>query len=203
MNTTIYKNDLPDNFEAGRSVAIDTETMGLDTHRDRLCLVQLSIGDGNACLVKIDRNQDRAPNLEGLLCNRDVLKIFHFARFDLAAMLSAFGTMAEPVYCTKIASKLARTYTDQHGLKVLAREVLGLELTKEQQSTDWGSDQLTEAQVEYAANDVLHLHQIRAVLDLILVREGRMELAQACFDFLPARARLDVAGWSGKDIFAH
>lgn len=203
MNTTTYKNDLPDNFEAGRSVAIDTETMGLNTHRDRLCLVQLSTGDGNACLVKIDRNQDRAPNLERLLCNRDVLKIFHFARFDLAAMLAAFGTMAEPVYCTKIASKLARTYTDQHGLKVLAREVLGLDLNKEQQSTDWGSNQLTEAQVEYAANDVLHLHQIKAGLDLILVREGRMELAQACFDFLPARARLDVAGWSGKDIFAH
>ncbi len=203
MNTTIYKNDLPDDFEVGRSVAIDTETMGLDPHRDRLCLVQLSIGDGNACLVKIDRNQERAPNLERLLCDRDVLKIFHFARFDLAAMLSAFGAMAEPVYCTKIASKLARTYTDQHGLKVLAREVLGLDLNKEQQSTDWGSDQLTEAQVEYAANDVLHLHQIKAGLDQILVRECRMELAQACFDFLPVRARLDVAGWSGKDIFAH
>ena len=203
MNTAFHRNDLPDDFVHGQSVAIDTETMGLDNRRDRLCLVQLSIGDGTACLVKIDHGQDSAPNLVRLLRNRSVLKIFHFARFDIAALLAAFGALTEPVYCTKVASKLARTYTDQHGLKALAREVLDLDLNKEQQSTDWGSNTLSAAQIEYAANDVLHLHKIKIELDRMLEREGRMDLANACFDFLPVRANLDVAGWAGKDIFAH
>ena len=203
MNTAIHRNDLPADFDPGQSIAVDTETMGLDNRRDRLCLVQLSTGDGSASLVKIGRGQDTAPNLVRILQDRAVLKIFHFARFDIAALHSAFGALTEPVYCTKVASRLARTYTDQHGLKALARELLDLELNKEQQSTDWGSDNLSDAQVEYAANDVLHLHRIKAELDRMLERESRMELARACFDFLPVRARLDVAGWSGKDIFAH
>ena len=203
MTTQLYQNDLPDNFDAGTSVAVDTEAMGLRFGRDRLCLVQLSTGDGNASLVRIAPGQASAPNLSSLLEDRSVLKIFHFARFDVAALMNGLGAATAPIYCTKIASRLARTYTDQHGLKAIARELLDLELVKEQQSTDWGSELLTDAQIEYAANDVLYLHRIKEELDRILLRERRMELAKACFEFLPTRASLDLAGWSGKDIFAH
>ena len=203
MTTQLYQNDLPDDFDAGSSVAVDTEAMGLRFGRDRLCLVQLSTGDGNACLVRIAPGQASAPNLSRLLEDRSVLKIFHFARFDVAALMNGLGAATAPIYCTKIASRLARTYTDQHGLKAIARELLDLELVKEQQSTDWGSELLTDAQIEYAANDVLYLHRIKEELDRILLRERRMDLAKACFEFLPTRASLDLAGWSGKDIFAH
>ena len=176
---------------------------GLQSRRDRLCLVQLSTGDGNAVLVRIAKGQTSAPNLERMLQDSSVLKLFHFARFDIAILLETLGVMTGPVHCTKIASKIARTYTDQHGLKALARELLDVELSKEQQSTDWGAEELSAAQLEYAANDVLHLHRIRDALDRILEREGRMDLAKSCFEFLPARVRLDLAGWTGRDIFAH
>ena len=203
MTLTLHAHDLPDDLDLGPVVAIDCETMGLNPHRDRLCVVQLSGGDGKAHLVQIARDRQPAPNLSRLLTDPDVLKLFHFGRFDIAALRAAFGVTASPVYCTKIASKLVRTYTDRHGLKYLLAELLGVDISKHQQSSDWGADALTLAQREYAASDVLYLHRLRAALDQMLVREGRMALAQACFDFLPARAELDLAGWPDQDIFAH
>jgi ribonuclease D len=203
MAITLHKGDLPDGLNFGDSVAVDTETLGLNPHRDPLCLVQLSSGDGNAHLVQMDRDSYDAPNLRALMGNQNVLKIFHFARFDVAMMQKYLGVVTTPVYCTKIASKLVRTYTDRHGLKDLARETVGIDMSKQQQSSDWGADQLTEAQLAYAASDVLYLHQIKAVLDGMLAREGREEIAKACFAFLPVRAALDLAGWPEDDIFAH
>jgi ribonuclease D len=184
-------------------VAIDTETMGLDPHRDRLCVVQLSPGDGTADVVQIPAGASEAPNLTKLLADGGILKIFHFARFDLGVLQERLAVMATPVYCTKIASRLARTYTDKHGLKDLVREVLGIEVSKQQQSSDWGADALTDAQVAYAASDVLYLHALRERLDAMLAREGRTDIAAACFRFLPDRVRLDLAGWAAEDIFAH
>jgi len=184
-------------------VAIDCETMGLHPHRDRLCVVQLSGGDGHAHLIQIARGQTEAPNLCRLLEDPKVLKLFHFGRFDIAAMLNAFGAVTAPVYCTKIASRLIRTYTDRHGLAKLLQELLNVDISKQQQSSDWGAPELTKAQVDYAASDVLYLHQLRHILNGMLEREGRMELAQSCFDFLPTRAQLDLAGWPETDIFAH
>ena len=201
--STLYKRDLPDGLDLGPVVAIDCETMGLNPHRDRLCVVQMSGGDGHAHLVQIEQGQTEAPNLCRMLANPDVLKLFHFGRFDIAALLSTFGVVTAPVYCTKIASKLVRTYTDRHGLKFLLQEMLGVDISKQQQSSDWGAAELTDAQIAYAASDVLHLHRLKAELDKLLAREGRSEVAQACFDFLPARARLDLAGWPETDIFAH
>jgi ribonuclease D len=177
--------------------------MGLNPHRDRLCVVQMSNGDGTADVIQIPKDHSDAPNLKALLANPGITKIFHFARFDLAALYNAFGVMPQPVYCTKIASRLSRTYTDRHGLKDLVREVLNIDLSKQQQSSDWGSASLSEAQLAYAASDVLHLHGLRERLDAMLAREGRTELAQACFDFLPTRAKLDLGGWEAEDIFAH
>lgn len=203
MANHLYKGDLPDGLDLGPSVAIDCETMGLNPHRDRLCLVQLSAGDGNAHLVQIAPGQRAAPNLARLLGDSSVLKLFHFGRFDIAVMAHAFGVVARPVYCTKIASKLVRTYTDRHGLKYLLQELLDTDISKQQQSSDWGAETLSEAQMAYAASDVLHLHRLRAVLDTRLAREGRTEMAQACFDFLPTRAMLDLAGWPEHDIFSH
>jgi ribonuclease D len=203
MTIRLHRGDLPDLSAYKGAVAIDTETMGLDPARDRLCVVQLSPGDGSADVVQIGAGQTRAPNLERLLADPGIVKLFHFARFDLAALAKAFNVMPQPVYCTKIASRLARTYTDKHGLKDLAREVLGVDLSKQQQSSDWGADTLTDAQVAYAASDVLHLHALRERLDAMLAREGRAELAAACFRFLPERARLDLAGWADQDIFSH
>ncbi|MFD1331039.1 ribonuclease D [Methylopila musalis] len=203
MTIRLHQGDLPDDYAAGDSVAIDTETLGLNPHRDRLCLVQLSLGDGSADLVQIAPGQTSAPNLERLLRDRSVTKLFHFARFDVAALYKAFGVMTEPVYCTKIASKLTRTYTDRHGLKDIVRELLGVEISKQQQSSDWGARDLTDAQLAYAASDVLHLHALRARFDALLEREGRGAFAQACFAFLPVRAALDLAGWAETDIFAH
>ncbi len=203
MANHFYKNDLPDGLDLAPSVAIDCETMGLNPHRDRLCVVQLSSGDGNAHIVQIEKGQTSAPNLEALLTNPDVLKIFHFGRFDIAALYHAFGALTAPVYCTKIASKLVRTYTDRHGLKYLLQELLEIDISKQQQSSDWGAKALTEAQLDYAASDVLYLHRLKEELDARLAREGRAELAQACFEFLPTRARLDLAGWPETDIFAH
>jgi ribonuclease D len=194
---------LPDGASFGASVAIDTETLGLNPHRDRLCVVQLSAGDGTADVVQIAKGQTRAPNLERLLADPAVLKIFHFGRFDIAVLERAFGVQVGPVYCTKIASRLVRTYTDRHGLKDLVRELLGIELSKQQQSSDWAATTLTDAQLAYAASDVLHLHAIRSKLDAMLAREGRTDIAQACFGFLPTRARLDLMGWPEQDIFAH
>ncbi|MBX3506547.1 MAG: ribonuclease D [Parvibaculum sp.] len=203
MAITLHKGDLPDGLQFGTSVAIDTETMGLNPERDPLCVVQLSAGDGNAHIVQLDRGTYNAPNLRALMANPDVLKIFHFARFDVAMMQRYLGVVTAPVYCTKIASKLVRTYTDRHGLKDLARELVNVDMSKQQQSSDWGARELTEAQLAYAASDVLHLHDIKAVLDGMLAREGRAELARACFAFLPVRAALDLAGWPEEDIFAH
>lgn len=203
MANHLHKNDLPDGLNLGSSVAIDCETMGLVPGRDRLCLVQLSGGDGNAHLVQIAKGQTSAPNLERLMTDRSVLKLFHFGRFDIAALYNAFGALAEPVYCTKIASKLVRTYTDRHGLKNLLDELLGVDISKLQQMSDWGAETLTEAQLAYAASDVLYLHRLKEELDQRLAREGRADLAQAAFDFLPTRARLDLAGWPETDIFAH
>ena len=199
----VHKGDLPDLAGFGDSVAIDTETLGLNPHRDRLCVVQLSRGDGTADVVQIARDQRHAPNVEKLLADPSVTKIFHFGRFDIAVMAHAFGVFATPVYCTKIASKLARTYTDRHGLKDLTRELLGIDLSKQQQSSDWGADALSDAQIAYAAADVLHLHALRGRLNAMLEREGRSDIAKACFDFLPSRARLDLMGWAETDIFAH
>ncbi|ARE83740.1 exonuclease, putative [Roseovarius sp. TM1035] len=203
MANHLYQNDLPDGLDLGPVVAIDCETMGLHPHRDRLCVVQLSGGDGHAHLVQVSKGQTTAPNLARLLENPDVLKLFHFGRFDIAAMQNAFGALAAPVYCTKIASKLIRTYTDRHGLKYLLQELLNIDISKQQQSSDWGADSLSAAQLDYAASDVLYLHRLRDELNARLIREGRMELAQACFDFLPQRALLDLAGWPEIDIFAH
>jgi ribonuclease D len=203
VTTRLHRGDLPDLSRYRGSVAIDTETMGLDHHRDRLCVVQLSPGDGSADVVQIPAGASDAPNLKRLLADRSIVKIFHFARFDLAALYHAFGVMPEPVYCTKIASRLARTYTDKHGLKDLVRDVLGIEISKQQQLTDWGAEKLTDAQVAYAASDVLHLHALKEKLDALIAREGRGDLAAACFRFLPDRARLDLAGWAAEDIFSH
>ena len=203
MANHLYKNDLPDGLDLGPVVAIDCETMGLNPHRDRLCVIQMSGGDGNAHMVQVEQGQTKAPNLAAMLENPDVLKLFHFGRFDIAAMHNAFGALAAPVYCTKIASKMVRTYTDRHGLKYLLQELLGVDISKQQQSSDWGAPELTDAQLEYAASDVLYLHSLRDELNTRLTREGRMEMAQACFDFLPTRAQLDLAGWPEIDIFAH
>ncbi|MBC7133073.1 MAG: ribonuclease D [Roseovarius sp.] len=203
MANHLHQGDLPDTLHLGPVVAIDCETMGLNPLRDRLCLVQLSGGDGDAHLVQVAQGQTRAPNLERLLSDPDTLKLFHFGRFDIAAMYHAFGALAAPAYCTKIASKLVRTYTDRHGLRYLLQELLGVDISKQQQSSDWGAARLSPAQLDYAASDVLHLHALRERLDAMLAREGRRELAQACFDFLPTRARLDLAGWPETDIFAH
>lgn len=203
MTNYLYKNDLPDDLDLGPIVAIDCETMGLHPHRDRLCVVQMSGGDGNAHLVQIAKGQTDAPNLCRMLANPNVLKLFHFGRFDIAAMQNAFGTVTAPVYCTKIASRLIRTYTDRHGLKNLLQELLSVDVSKQQQSSDWGADELTKAQIEYAASDVLYLHRLRDELNIRLKREDRMGVAQACFDFLPMRANLDLIGWPETDIFAH
>ena len=203
MKIRLHKGDLPDGLDLGRAVAVDTETLGLNPARDRLCLVQLSSGDGSAHLVQFARDEYQAPNLKRLLMDQSVLKLFHFARFDLATLRRYVGVMASPVYCTRTASKLARTYTDKHGLKDLVKELLDVDLSKQQQSSDWGAANLTEQQLAYAANDVAFLHRLKEGLDAMLIREGRMELAQACFGFLPARAELDLAGWGEVDIFAH
>jgi ribonuclease D len=204
MTIRLHRGDLPDlSHYQGPAVAVDTETMGLDPNRDRLCVVQLSPGDGSADLVQIPAGASVAPNLTKLLADGTILKIFHFARFDLGALSKRLGVMPAPVYCTKIASRIARTYTDKHGLKDLVREVLGIDLSKQQQLSDWGAEALSDAQVAYAASDVLHLHALKDKLDAILVREGRAELAAACFRFLPDRVRLDLAGWAAEDIFAH
>ena len=199
-----YSNDLPDGLSLGPIVAIDTETMGLDPRRDRLCVVQLSSGDGHAHLVQIERGQTTAPNLQRMLADPAVLKLFHFGRFDIAALQKAFGVRTSPVWCTKIASRLIRTFTDRHGLKYLLIELLGVDVSKQQQTSDWGAATLTEAQKDYAASDVLYLHRLKTELESRLTREGRMDLAQRCFDFLPTRAELDLMGWDEpNDIFHH
>ena len=203
VTNILHKGDLPDGLDLGPLVAIDCETMGLNFNRDRLCLVQLSSGNGVAHMVQIEVEQNSAPNLCKLLSNEETLKIFHFGRFDIAALLNAFGVMTRPVYCTKIASKLVRTYTDRHGLKNLLQELLDIDISKQQQSSDWGAAALTDAQLEYAASDVLYLHKLKDELDLRLQREGRLDLAKSCFDFLPTRAKLDLSGWPETDIFAH
>lgn len=203
MANHLHLHDLPNGLDLGPMVAIDCETMGLNPHRDRLCVVQLSAGDGDAHMIQIAKGQREAPNLSRLLADPAKLKLFHFGRFDIAAMLNAFGTLTAPVYCTKIASKLVRTYTDRHGLKNLLEELLSVDISKQQQMSDWGATTLTEAQLDYAASDVLYLHGLKEKLDARLAREGRTDLAQACFDFLPTRARLDLAGWPDLDIFSH
>ena len=203
MTVRLHRGDLPDLSRFGREVAIDTETMGLDPHRDRLCVVQLSAGDGSSDVVQIPAEATDAPNLKRLLTDPGITKIFHYARFDIAVLKNRFGVVTGPVYCTKIASKLARTYTDRHGLKDLVKELLNIDLSKQQQSSDWGNEKLSEAQLEYAAADVLYLHDLKRHLDRMLVRENRMELAQSCFSFLPTRIALDLAGWDEMDIFAH
>jgi ribonuclease D len=203
MTITLHRGDLPADLSLGAVVAVDTETMGLNPHRDRLCLVQLSAGDGNAHLVQIPRGSANAPRLAALLADPKVLKLFHFGRFDIAMLEHALGVRCEPVYCTKIAARLVRTFTDRWGLKDLCKELLGVDLSKQQQTSDWGADTLSEEQLAYAASDVLHLHALRAKLDALLAREGRTELAEAAFRFLPTRARLDVAGWPDVDIFEH
>jgi len=203
MTNHLHKGDLPEGLDLGPVVAIDSETMGLNPHRDALCVVQLSSGDGDAHLVQLDRSSYDAPRLKTLLADPDVLKIFHFARFDIAAFQHWLQVDTAPVYCTKIASKLCRTYTDRHGLKDLARELLSVEISKQQQSSDWGAAELSSAQIDYAASDVLYLHALKEKLEEMLSREGRTEFAQQCFDFLPTRAALDLAGWPDIDIFAH
>jgi len=203
MTVRLHRGDLPDLSRYTSSVAIDTETMGLNPHRDRLCVVQLSPGDGSADVVQIPKGHTDTPNLKALLGNPAITKIFHFARFDITTLFHSFGVMPQPIYCTKIASRLSRTYTDRHGLKDLVRELLNVDLSKQQQSSDWGADSLSEAQLAYAASDVLHLHGLRERLDVMLAREGRTAIAQACFDFLPTRARLDLGGFEAEDIFAH
>lgn len=203
MNIDLHIGDLPDHIDFGTSVAIDTETMGLNPLRDRLCLVQLSAGDGNAHLVRIPQDRQPAPNLSRLLTNPNVTKIFHFARFDVTALKNYLGVDTNPVYCTKIASRLVRTYTDRHGLRDLCKDILNIDLSKQQQSSDWGDPNLSEAQLKYAALDVLHLHALRAKLDTMLAREGRAAMAKACFEFLPVRADLDLGGWAETDIFSH
>jgi ribonuclease D len=203
MTIRLHRGDLPDLGRYGREVAVDTETMGLDPHRDRLCVIQLSAGDGSADIVQLPQGATEAPNLARLLADPAVTKIFHYARFDVAALRQRFGVVTGPVYCTKIASRLVRTYTDRHGLKDLVRELLNIDLSKQQQSSDWGADKLTDAQLDYAASDVLYLHDLKRHLDRMLKREGRMELAQQCFDFLGTRCELDLLGWQETDIFAH
>jgi ribonuclease D len=203
MKIKLHKNDLPDGLDLGSIVAIDTETLGLNPFRDRLCLAQLSSGDGTCHAVQFGVGQYGAPNLKRLLGDPNVTKLFHFARFDMAMFKRHLGVTVAPVYCTKIASKLVRTYTDKHGLKDLSRELLGIDMSKQQQSSDWGAEKLSDAQLAYAASDVLHLHELKDRLDGMLSREGRMELAAACFRFLPDRAKLDLAGWATEDIFAH
>jgi ribonuclease D len=203
MAIELHEGDLPDTVKFGPAVAVDTETMGLNPHRDRLCLVQMSGGDGNCHIVRLKKGQYEARNLKALLADPAVTKIFHFARFDVAAIKRFLGVVPAPLYCTKIASRLSRTFTDRHGLKDLCKDLLNIELSKEQQTSDWGAAELSQAQLKYAANDVLHLHALRAKLDELLVREGRRELAEACFRFLPTRAELDLAGWPEEDIFAH
>lgn len=203
MTIRLHRGDLPDLSRYSAAVAIDTETMGLDPHRDRLCVVQLSPGDGSADIVQIPATAPDAPNLKRLLGDPAIIKIFHFARFDIAGLFKTFGVMPSPLYCTKIASRLTRTYTDKHGLKDLVRELLAIDLSKQQQSSDWGAEELSEAQLAYAASDVIHLHALKAKLDVLLLREGREAVAAACFGFLPDRARLDLSGWAAEDIFAH
>ncbi|MFV0409803.1 MAG: ribonuclease D [Paracoccus sp. (in: a-proteobacteria)] len=204
MAIHLYQNDLPDGLDPGPVVAIDTETMGLDPRRDRLCLVQLSSGDGDAHLVQITKGQTAAPNLTRMLADPGVLKLFHFGRFDIAALENAFGVRTAPVWCTKIASKMVRTYTDRHGLKYLLAALVDVDVSKQQQTSDWGAAELTEAQREYAASDVLYLHRLKDALEALLIREDRLALAQACFDFLPTRAYLDLLGWGDEnDIFHH
>ena len=203
MTITLHQRDLPDGLDLGPVVAVDTETMGLNPHRDRLCLVQLSSGDGTAHLVQVAAGQSSAPNLSRMLLAPGVEKLFHYGRFDIAVLAHAFGAVARPVWCTKIASKLTRTFTDRHGLKDLCRELIGVDLSKQQQSSDWGAGELSQAQLEYAASDVLHLHALREALSARLSREGRAATAEACFRFLPDRAMLDLAGWPEEDIFAH
>jgi ribonuclease D len=203
MTHKLHRGDLPADLSFGPVVAIDTETMGLNPHRDRLCLVQLSAGDGHAHLVQMPRGPYHAPRLAALLADPKVLKLFHFGRFDIAVLEHALGVRCEPVWCTKIAAKLVRTFTDRHGLKDLCKDLLGIEISKQQQTSDWGAETLTEEQMSYAASDVLHLHAIKGKLEALLAREGRTELAQAAFTFLPSRARLDIAGWPEEDIFAH
>lgn len=203
MANHLYKNDLPDGLDLGPIVAIDCETMGLIPHRDRLCVVQMSGGDGDAHLVQIEKGQTEAPNLCAMLTNPDVLKLFHYGRFDIAVLYHTFGALTAPVYCTKIASKLVRTFTDRHGLKNLLQEIANIDISKQQQMSDWGAETLTDAQLEYAASDVLYLHQLKEEFDRRLAREGRTDLAQACFDFLPTRARLDLSFWDDPDVFSH
>ncbi len=203
MTIHFHERDLPDGLDLGASVAIDTETMGLEPRRDRLCLAQLSAGDGTAHLVRFAPGEYAAPNLRRLLGDRSVLKLFHYGRFDIAVMAHYLGILAAPVYCTKIASRLTRTYTDRHGLKDLCRELIGVEISKQQQISDWGAPHLSEEQMAYAASDVLYLHALKDKLDALLAREGRADIAQACFDFLPTRARLDLLGWAERDIFSH
>jgi ribonuclease D len=203
MTVHYHKGDLPAGIDFGAAVAVDTETLGLSLTRDKLCVVQLSAGDGDAHVVQLDRSSYDCPNLKALLSDGSIEKILHFARFDVAMVETYLGVTLSPVFCTKIASKLCRTYTDRHGLKDVTRELIGVDMNKQQQSSDWGADELSPAQLEYAASDVLHLHKLRDRLTEMLEREGRMELARACFDFLPTRARLDLAGWPETDIFAH
>ncbi|MCX7301789.1 MAG: ribonuclease D [Rhodobacterales bacterium] len=203
MANYLYRKDVPDDLDLGQVVAIDCETMGLNPYRDRLCLIQMSGGDGNVHLVQVMPGQNEAPNLCRMLTDPKVLKLFHFGRFDVAVLFHTFGALTAPVYCTKIASKLVRTFTDRHGLKYLLQDVIGVDISKHQQMSDWGAETLTAAQLEYAASDVLYLHRVKAELDRMLAREGRTGIAQACFDFLPARAQLDLAGWPEIDIFAH
>jgi len=203
MTIRLHRGDLPDVSRYRNAVAVDTETMGLEHHRDRLCVVQLSPGDGSADVVQIPRGAVPGANLKALLADTNILKIFHFARFDLGILEQTLGVMPTPIYCTKIASRLARTYTDKHGLKDLVRDLLGIDVSKQQQLSDWGAEELTDAQIAYAASDVLHLHALREKLDVMLAREGRADLAAACFRFLPDRVRLDLAGWAAEDIFAH
>jgi ribonuclease D len=203
MAIKLYKGDLPAGVDFGSSVAVDTETLGLIPRRDKLCVVQLSAGDGNAHIVQLDRSSYDAPNLKALFANPAITKIFHYARFDVAVIRHYLGVETTPLYCTKIASKLTRTYTDRHGLKDLVKELLGIELNKQQQSSDWGAHVLSDAQKQYAAQDVLYLHELKSRLDQMLAREGRAGLAQACFDFIPTRAALDLAGWTEEDVFAH
>ena len=203
MTVHLHKGDLPDGLDLGPVVAVDSETLGLSLVRDALCVVQLSSGDGEGHVVQLDRTSYHCPNLKRLLADEAVEKIFHFARFDVAMFERDLGVVTRPIFCTKIASKLTRTYTDRHGLKDVAREIAGVDLSKQQQSSDWGADELSQAQLDYAASDVLHLHKLREALTAMLVREGRLEMAKACFDFLPWRARLDLAGWPDTDIFAH
>ncbi len=203
MTIKLHRGDLPADFEAGLSIAIDTETMGLRPARDKLCVVQISTGDGNAHIIQMDRSTYAAPRLKALLADAKVKKLFHFARFDIATLKLHLGVDTQNIYCTKIASRLTRTYTDRHGLKDLVRELLGIELDKQQQSSDWGAHVLTEQQKKYAGQDVLYLHELKARLDQMLEREGRLQIAQACFDFLPTRAALDLLGWPEEDVFAH